>query len=112
MENFAIMNNTPTHFLVAGLTVVTFLAAVFTNNQATKDKLRTALMWLFAIVLLTGLYIWTVVPITAAVIVKSLGGLLLMWTMLQLVKQPRNSAYWILFVAVAAVGLSLAFFFI
>ena len=111
MHAFSIMNNTPLHFLVAGITLIVFLAAVFSKDQL-KKTLTFALQLLFGLVLISGLYVWTLTPISWAVVVKSLGGVVLMWTMLQIIKTPSRTPYWVLFVGVAGVGLSLAFFWI
>lgn len=110
--NFSIMNNTPFHFIIATITLLVFLGAVFTKDETLKKRLVLAMELLFVLVLLTGCYIWTLVPITLAVVVKSLGGIALMLTMVGLTKSPGNKLYWVLFVAIAAVGLTLAFFYI
>ncbi|MEX1275503.1 MAG: hypothetical protein WEE20_06195 [Bacteroidota bacterium] len=110
--NFSIMNNTPFHFIIASITLLVFLGALLVNDSKLKASLTLALKILFVLVLLSGLYILTLVPITAAVIVKSLGGLVLMWAMLELIKTPSQLLYWGLFVVVAGVGLTLAFGYI
>ncbi len=112
MHAFSIMNNTPAHFLLVAITLLAFMGALFARDKNLKVQLVFALKVLFGLVLLTGLYIWTLVPITWAVIVKSLGGLVLMWTMLELVKTPKRIPYWGVFVVVATIGLTLAFLFI
>jgi hypothetical protein len=112
MPTFAIMNNTPFHFIIAGLELATFLGAVFVRDTRTKERLVLAMKVIFGLVLLTGLGVWLIAPITVPLVVKSLGGLVLFWTMLQIVRDPSKSAYWILFAAIAVVGLTLAFFYI
>jgi hypothetical protein len=77
-----------------------------------KKNLVLAIKALFVLLLLSGAFIWTIVPITLAVVVKSLGGLALMLTMIELIKEPSSRLYWLLFVVIAAVGLTLAFFYI
>ena len=109
---FSIMNNTPTHFILAGLSLAAFLGALLTKNEGMKKNLVLAIKALFVLLLLSGAFIWTIVPITLAVVVKSLGGLALMLTMIELIKEPGSRLYWLLFVIIAAVGLTLAFFFI
>ena len=110
--NFAIMNNTPFHFLIAGVVLALFLTAVFTKNEDTKNKLIQAMKILFVFVVLSGCAVWFMVPFSLPLLVKSLGGFVLFWTMLQIVKEPKNVPFWGLFVGIAGVGLFLAFFMI
>lgn len=112
MGNFSIMNNTPYHFLIASVMLVVFFIAVFTKNKDLKPKLVTAMKVIFVLLVLSGCYVWLLVPFSIPLLVKSLGGIFLFWVMLQLTKNPKSTLYWVLFVATAAVGLTLAFFYI
>lgn len=112
MGDFAIMNNTPTHFIASGIGLVIFVAALLTSDDAWKQRLRTWIMIVFALQIITGLFVWTLVPFSLALLTKSLGGLVLMWLLLRLMREPSNRTFWILTVLIAVVGLALAFFYI
>ena len=112
MGEFAIMNNTPYHFWLAVLSLGTFAVALFTSDANMKSRLRQILMVLFALQIISGIMVWTIVPFSLALLIKSVGGLFLMWLLLQLINAPSNRTYWILTVLTAVVGLWLAFFYI
>ena len=112
MAGCAIMNNTPFHFLAAGLTLVLAGIAAFSADEKRKAQFRLYTQIGFALVVLTGLYIWLIVPFSLPVLVKSLGGLVLFYVILRIIQEPKKPLWWILFGAIALVGLSLALFLI
>lgn len=107
--NFAIMNNTPCHFLIAGVLLALFLWTTFFASESSKPKGLLAMHCLFVLVLISGAYVWKLVPFSIPLLIKSVGGIVLYGVMTQIVKNPKSGLYWFLFVAIATVGLSLAF---
>lgn len=107
-----IMNNSPWHFIFAGIVLALFLVAVFSKNNELKAKLQKVMYVFFGLAVIAGIYIWTIVDFSLPLLVKSVGGFVLFWTMLQLIKNPKSKIFWGLFVAIAAVGLSFAFLLI
>lgn len=104
-----IMNHTPWHFLAGSVVLALFLTAVFSKDDKRIAALRKAMYVVFALTVLSGLYVWTLVDFSWPLLIKSLGGFVLFWTMLQLIKNRTSKLYWGLFVSIAAVGLTLAF---
>lgn len=107
-----IMNNSPWHFIFAGIVLVLFLIAVFSKSDELKAKIQKAMYVFFGIAVIAGFYIWTLVDFSFPLLVKTVGGFVLFWTMLQLIKNPKSKLFWVLFVVIATVGLSFAFLLI
>ena len=104
----SIMNNTPVHFLIAGVMLGLFVwAAFFTKDEQQEKAIKIMKGW-FVLVLLSGCMVWTLVPFSLPLLIKSVGGVVLFWVMLQIVKNPVSKLFWGLFVAIATVGLGLA----
>jgi len=112
MGSFAIMNNTPFHFLLGGSTLLLFILNLVSTNPSYQQTLKRALVGMFMLALASGLYVWTLVPFSLPLLTKSIGGIFLFWVMLQLIKSPSSVLFWGLLCATASVGLTLAFFFI
>jgi len=112
MTGFSIMNNTPFHFVFSALELAAFLGALLVKEDKTKERFVLAMKIVFALVLISGVVVWFLVPFSAALLVKSVGGIVLFWVMLQIVEEPQSVLYWALFIGIAVVGLGLAFFYI
>lgn len=111
--HFSIMNNTPAHFIPAGLLLLTFLWTVFSlKKNEQKDNRSTGLLimnLLFVCVLISGAYIWTLVPFSIPLLIKSVGGIVLYYIMTRIVKNRLIITNWVLMGVIATVGLTLAF---
>ncbi len=104
----SIMNNTPIHFFLAAIMLGIFIWAAFFTKEAQKPKARKIMMYWFVLVFLSGGAVWTLVDFSIPLLIKSVGGVLLFWVMLEIVKSPVSKLFWSLFVAIATVGLGLA----
>lgn len=111
--NFSIMNNTSAHFIPAGILLLTFLWTVFSiKKNEQKDNRPTGLLimhLLFVCVLLSGAYIWTLVPFSIPLLIKSVGGIVLYYFMTRIVKNRLVITNWVVMGVIATVGLTLAF---
>ncbi|SDZ74523.1 hypothetical protein SAMN05660420_00081 [Desulfuromusa kysingii] len=107
--HFAIMNNTPCHFVIASALLALFLWTTFFASESSQPKGLLAMHGLFVLVLISGCYVWTLVPFSLPLLIKSVGGIVLYGVMTQIVKNPKSVLLWSLFVAIATVGLGLAF---
>ncbi|ATB69658.1 putative membrane protein [Sulfurospirillum diekertiae] len=105
----SIMNNTPVHFFLSGIMIGLFVWATFFANEEQKVKAVKIMKVWFALVLLSGCYVWTLVPFSIPLLIKSVGGIFLFWFMLQIVKDPTSKPFWGLAVLTTIVGLGLAF---
>ena len=105
---FSLMNNTPLHFIFAGILLVAFLVTVFKLNKEERPKGLKVMHILFVPVLLSGIYVWTLVPFSLPLLVKSVGALVLYWLMVRIVRNPPLILNWALSGAIVAVGLTLA----
>ncbi len=108
----AIMNNTPIHFGVATVMLLLFARGAFFASEAQKPLVLKIMYCWFVLLLISGCAVWALVDIDdklVPLLVKSLGGILLFWVLTEIVKKPASKLFWSLFVAIAAVGLSVAF---
>jgi hypothetical protein len=91
--HFSIMNKTPFHFIAEGALLIIFLWATFLASDTQKSKGLIAMHFLFALVLMAGIYIWTLVPFSFPLLIKSAGGIGLYGIMIQIVKNPKSGLY-------------------
>lgn len=106
--HFSIMNNTPIHFLFSGALVVVFLFTVFKLKEEQRPKGLKVMNILFIPVLLSGIYVWALVPFSIPLLIKSVGALVVYWLMVRIVKNPSIVINWAMCGAILMVGGTLA----
>ena len=106
--HFSIMNNTPIHFIFASALVAVFLFTVFKLQEEQRSKGLVIMHILFIPVLLSGMYVWTLVPFSIPLLIKSVGAMVAYWFMTRIVKNPSTMMNWVLCGAIIAVGGTLA----
>lgn len=91
----SLMNNTPIHFIWGVILIITFLFTVFKLTGA-KRKIGLRLMHIFFIpVFFSGVYVWTLVPFSIPLLVKSVAATVVFYFMTKIVKEPSNLVNWI-----------------
>lgn len=106
--HFSFMNNTPVHFIVSIILFAVFLITVFKLKEEHRATGLRIMHILFIPVLLSGIYVWTLVPFSIPLLVKSVGATAAYWLMTRIVTNPSNMAAWAACGALMAVGGTLA----
>jgi hypothetical protein len=102
------MNNTPIHFIFGVIMVITFLITVF-KLTGSKRKIGLRLMHiLFIPVFFSGVYIWTLVPFSLPLLIKSVAATIAFYFMTKIVKEPSNLTNWIVCGVLISIGGTLA----
>ena len=82
----SLMNNTPIHLIVGIVMICLLVFGAFFATEEQKDKVIKIMIAWFIIVLLTGVYIWTLVDFSIPLLIKSLFATIAFVIMLKLLK--------------------------
>ena len=105
---FSIMNNTPIHFIFAISLFAIFLFTVFKLKEEQRPMGLKIMHILFIPVLLSGIYVWTLVPFSIPLLIKSVGATVAYWFMTRIIANPSTISNWVLCGAIMMVGGALA----
>lgn len=104
--------NQPPHFFTALFTIISFLLATFSKNESVKKWSHRALYVAYAVMFITGGYLFLTLHFTFWVLMKSVGGIALMIMAEMIVRGNRSVLLWSLLLITAAAGLGIAYFLI
>ena len=104
----SLMNNTPIHLIVGIVMICLLVFGAFFATEEQKDKVIKIMIAWFIIVLLTGVYIWTLVDFSIPLLIKSLFATIAFVIMLKIVKNSKNIKLWIALTGFMSVGAFMA----
>lgn len=106
------MINQPPHFFAALLALAMFALATFGSGEKLRSTAVTLMRVGFAVLLLSGAYLLFTLPFSLWVLIKSGGGLVLMWGLDTIARGKGGTIHWVLVGGIAAVGLTIAYLLI
>jgi len=111
MNSLSIINQPP-HFFSALLVIVSFLLSTFSKNSRVKKVAHYVLYVGYALILISGCYLFITLPFSLFVLIKSVGGIGLVVMAEMIVRGKGSKIVWTLLLMVAVVGLAMAYFLI
>ncbi|ACD97403.1 DUF1516 family protein [Trichlorobacter lovleyi] len=111
MNSFALINQPP-HFFSALLVIVSFLSAAFANQQSVKKFAHKVLYVGYALILISGCYLFATLPFSSFVLIKAVGGVGLVVMAEMIVRGKGSTLIWTLLLVTASAGLGIAYFLI
>ena len=111
MNSLAIINQPP-HFFSALLVIICFLLAIIPRNARVKKTAHYVLYVGYALIIISGCYLFITLPFSLFVLIKSVGGLCLVAMAEAIVRGKGSKVIWASLLIVAAVGLAIAYFLI
>ncbi len=105
---FSLMNNTPVHFIFGIIMVIIFIITTFKLKGPQKKLGLRAMHIVFVPVFLSGAYIWTIVPFSIPLLIKSVAASIAFFFMTKIAKDPSDLTNWVVCGTLISIGGTLA----
>lgn len=106
------MNNTPWHMLFAMIFMAMLIVSAVSKSPATKAKLKKAMIAVFVLIVISGFYVWTLVPFSLPLLIKTVIGFFMFAALMKIAENPKNKKAWITVAICGAIASPMILLFI